>query len=162
MHQQEWRARLATPNNLPFIDGVTKDPRLVLGTRRIEPGLAVRTHEIFQRAPLTTLARRLVPDNAAAAWEVSRWYDYRPFALVLTFPGRSRHFWPDAALVSTRPSRVRWPSGCSALVAMADYVAVTPPGTAWGVVGDAACGTLPVKARRIDDEDAEALASMAL
>lgn len=45
---------------------------------------------------------------------------------------------------------------------MADFVSVTSPGVAWGVVGDAACGTLPVKARRIDDEDAEALASMAL
>ena len=137
-------------------------PALVLGTRRIEPGLAVRTHEIFQIAPLTALARRVVPDQAEEAWEVCRWLDGKPFAVILTLLARSRQVWPRGALVSTSPSHVRWPAGYKALVAMADFVSVTSPGVAWGVVGDAACGTLPVKARRIDDEDAEALASMAL
>ena len=75
-----WRRKSITPNFLPFKDGLTHDPGLVV---EIEPIDALCDSPIWRDALMTKVARLHVPPFVREAWHVRRLGTTDPFAIVV-------------------------------------------------------------------------------
>lgn len=164
---RDWALRSIEPRHLPFREGRTYIPDLQVECRGYvgsEDGpLPITANAVWQLAPLTRTARRIIPARYDRALEIRRIGETDTCALVVAMydhRGALPNHWPRGKLVSARPERARFRQGEFAFLATADLVVVSPVPIC--ELGSILIGTRPErKQRRMPEEDGQALADLA-
>lgn len=164
---RDWETRSIEPLHLPFRDGRTYIPHLQVECRgyvRSEDGpLPITTNPVWQIAPLTRTARRIIPAHYYRALEFRRIGETEPCAIVVAMTdnrGALPTHWPRGKLVSARPERARFRRREFACLATADLVVVSSVPIC--ELGSILIGTRPERRRgRLPEEDGQALADLA-
>lgn len=164
---RDWETRSIEPLHLPFRDGRTYIPDLQVECRGYvgsEDGpLPITASPVWQIAPLTRTARRIIPARYYRALEIRRVGETEPCAIVVAMydhRGALPNYWPRGKLVSARPERARFRRREFACLATADLVVVSSVPIC--ELGSILIGTRPERRRgRLPEEDGQALADLA-
>ncbi|TXN48443.1 hypothetical protein [Methylobacterium sp. WL7] len=133
-----WIDRAITPNFLPFNeDRRTYDPGIVVETQPVD---GLDECPIWGVAPLTKIARSLVPPLMRTAWHARRVGENRPFAMVM----KLRPHRLDGRVLSRTPEQATIVPGRRLIVVLPDLVLTvwgSDPDRAYAFLADWMAGT---------------------
>ena len=159
-----WIDRQIRPMHMPVgPDGVTYDPRLVVQTIRVANELDLVTDPVWQAAPLTKFGRGEIPCRFRRGWRIRMSHREEPLALVVNITSPA---W--LGLISRSPEHVNLMRTDRMIVVTSGFPCTgmgPSKNFAFGLVGDAICGTRPLTAQErrkplVPAEDLDALGAL--